>query len=120
MPRKGKQSRSGNCKPRQAAAATPSGMMPSPQALSMGGLRASATVTVKPLQRAASAAARPTGPPPITKTSHFGNVTVSKPAFPDFYFEALVVVAVSVFLRVVTGDGSRDPTGPVNSSLEPS
>ena len=35
-----------------------------------------------------------------------------------FYFEALVVV--SGFLRVVTGEGNREPTGPVNSSLEPS
>lgn len=34
------------------------------------------------------------------------------------YFEALVVV--SGFLRVVTGEGNRDPTGPVNSSFEPS
>jgi len=39
-------------------------------------------------------------------------------AIRTLHFEALVVV--SGFLRVVTGEGSRDPTGPVNSSFEPS
>src|SRR6516225_6306700 len=56
-------------RPRERAAARPSGMMPSPQALSMGGTRESATVTARPRRRAARAAARPAGPPPITKRS---------------------------------------------------
>lgn len=34
------------------------------------------------------------------------------------YFEPLALV--SGFLRIVTGEGSLDPTGPVNSSFEPS
>src|ERR1039457_459759 len=55
--------------PNDWAAARPSGMMPSPQALSMGGMEQSARVTSKPRWRAAIAAARPAGPPPITNTS---------------------------------------------------
>src|SRR5580704_17156759 len=51
--------------------------MPSPQALSMGGCRASARMTLKPFCRAAIAAASPTGPPPITKTSVFGIVSIA-------------------------------------------
>jgi hypothetical protein len=55
--------------PSARAAATPSGMMPSPQALSIGGTARSITVTSNPRWRAAIAAARPAGPPPITSTS---------------------------------------------------
>ena len=62
---------SGSCNPSCAAAARPSGMTPSPQALSIGGAQPSASTTRNPLRRAAIAAARPTGPPPIMKTSGF-------------------------------------------------
>ena len=51
------------------AAAMESGMSPSPQALSMGGRLPSATMTRRPRERAAMAAARPAGPPPMMKTS---------------------------------------------------
>src|SRR5262245_33812576 len=43
--------------------------MPSPQVLSIGGAAPSATVTEKPLCRAAMAAANPAGPPPTITTS---------------------------------------------------
>jgi hypothetical protein len=45
------------------------GMMPSPQALSIGGWAQSAKVTSRPAWRAAMAAPRPAGPPPPMKTS---------------------------------------------------
>src|SRR5580698_3456707 len=69
MPRKAKDSVGDKDSPRRAAAAMPSGKTPSPQALSMGGSQPSARTTRKPLRRAAIAAAKPTGPPPITRTS---------------------------------------------------
>ena len=55
--------------PSARAAASPSGMIPSPQGLSIGGRSASATVTSKPRRRAAIAAARPAGPPPMMNRS---------------------------------------------------
>ena len=57
--------------PSFARAVRASGIRPSPQALSAGGTARSVTVTVKPLRRAAIAAARPAGPPPTTKISVF-------------------------------------------------
>src|SRR5258706_664927 len=64
----------------------PSGISPSPQALSMAGEALSATTTPKPFWRAARAAASPAGPPPITKTSiSEGNrliVTIAARSFP--------------------------------------
>src|ERR1019366_404283 len=55
--------------PNAASAVRPSGIMPSPQALSMGGCAQSTTATSKPACRAAIAAASPDGPPPATRTS---------------------------------------------------
>src|SRR5208282_1147379 len=55
--------------PRCSSASRPSGRKPSPHALSIGGLDPSATTTRKPRCRAVIAAARPAGPPPITKMS---------------------------------------------------
>src|SRR5580658_3692522 len=51
------------------AASSASGIRPSPQALSIGGRRESATKTRNPSCRAAIAAASPAGPPPITRRS---------------------------------------------------
>src|ERR1700730_8398852 len=47
----------------------PSGIRPSPHGLSIGGTAPSATITRNPRCLAAMAAAKPAGPPPITKTS---------------------------------------------------
>src|SRR3984885_4567176 len=69
MPRNGCASAESRAMPRLPSAARPSGIMPSPQALSIGGRAPSARVTSSPLRRAAMAAARPAGPPPITNTS---------------------------------------------------
>src|ERR1035437_1647755 len=69
MPRNGRAPAASRSMPSEWAAARPSGMMPSPQALSIGGMEQSARVTSKPRWRAAMAAARPAGPPPITNTS---------------------------------------------------
>src|SRR5271155_3518781 len=55
--------------PKRRSAATASGRSPSPQGLSIGGRRASATVTRNPFRLAAIAVAIPAGPPPTTKTS---------------------------------------------------
>ncbi len=46
-----------------------SGIIPSPQALSIGGLKQSATVTASPCCLAAMAVAKPAGPPPQINTS---------------------------------------------------
>ena len=69
MPRKAKAWSSGIVTPSLSSAASPSGMMPSPQALSIGGRAQSMTVTSSPTCRAAIAAASPAGPPPATMTS---------------------------------------------------
>ncbi len=53
-----------------------SGMRPSPQALSMGGVMPSATSTVRPCWAAAMAQARPAGPPPAMKTSGSGDARI--------------------------------------------
>ena len=55
--------------PSAARSLCASGISPSPQALSMGGRRASATRTSKPFCRSAIAAARPAGPPPTMSAS---------------------------------------------------
>src|SRR5579864_4221900 len=66
--------------PRRASAATPSGIRPSPHALSIGGCALSATTTLKPRRRAAIAAASSAGPPPITKTSvSLGSSSIASP-----------------------------------------
>src|ERR1039458_3643176 len=108
MPRNVKESTLGNCSPSRAAAATPSGMTPSPQALSMGGSRASASVTLKPLRRAAIAAARPTGPPPITNTSVFGNaVGVVMPGLRSLSRMAIKAVIFDLGRVIVPFDYNR-------------
>src|SRR4249919_4004288 len=52
--------------PRSAKAATPGGITPSPQALSIGACLGSKTVTSRPRRAAYSAVASPAGPPPTT------------------------------------------------------
>ena len=69
IPRKDRPGGLSHLTPRLRNAARPSGISPSPQALSMGGRAPSASVTFSPLRRAAIAAARPAGPPPITNKS---------------------------------------------------
>src|SRR6188768_2029063 len=68
MPRNGSE-RGGGATPSAASAATPAGISPSPQALSIGGHWRSASRTDRPWERAAIAVASPTGPPPTTTTS---------------------------------------------------
>ena len=58
--------------PSARKAETPSGIRPSPQALSIGLCARSATITSRPCRRAARAVASPAGPPPITSTSVSG------------------------------------------------
>ena len=65
--------------PSRRSAAMPSGIKPSPQALSIGGSAPSATATANPCCRAAIAAASPAGPPPITKTSVESNNSWTSP-----------------------------------------
>ena len=69
IPRNAQPSVSRNTTPSSRSAATASGKRPSPHAFVMGGLAPSATITRKPLVRAAIAAASPAGPPPTTNTS---------------------------------------------------
>src|SRR5579863_559295 len=69
IPRKGCPSHGFNAIPSSRRACNPSGISPSPHALSIGGAAPSATTTRNPLWRAAIPAASPAGPPPITKTS---------------------------------------------------
>src|SRR5580692_6891913 len=78
-PRKGYPSRCFNVIPIPCSASRPSGISPSPQVLSIGAALASATITRKPHCRAAIAAARPAGPPPITNTSVDFNKTETSP-----------------------------------------
>src|SRR6202035_1595317 len=72
MPRSG---RPPGLPPRAASRRTAAGITPSPHALSMGVLRGSATVTERPASAQRIAVARPTGPPPATRTS----ITASPP-----------------------------------------
>ncbi len=69
MPRTGKPCSAGIEIPSSRRAAIPSGMRPSPHALSTGGVARSAMLTRKPFWRAAIATASPAGPPPTMKTS---------------------------------------------------
>src|SRR6476661_2101895 len=55
--------------PSDASTSNPPGISPSPQALSIGESRGSATMTESPCARAYKAAARPPGPPPTTSMS---------------------------------------------------
>src|SRR5690348_9244403 len=66
MPRSGRPS---GLTPRAASRRTAAGITPSPPALSMGVPRGSATVTESPASAQRIAVARPTGPPPTTRTS---------------------------------------------------
>src|ERR1700677_321818 len=68
-PRSRHASATGTVMPNCCSAAIASGISASPQALSIGGLAPSATMTRNPCWRAAIAAASPAGPPPITNTS---------------------------------------------------
>ena len=61
MPQKRCAANSGMLIPSRSSAAIPSGIRPSPQGLSMGGVQLSATVTSNPRRRRASAAASPAG-----------------------------------------------------------
>ena len=75
-PLKGYESSAGTVTPKFSSAARPSGIIPSPQGLSIGPCAPSATATRNPFCLAAIAAASPAGPPPITKTSvEFSNPT---------------------------------------------
>src|ERR1022692_2362273 len=69
MPRKDWPGGLSHLMPRLRNAAKPSGISPSPHALSIGGPAPAASVTFSPLRRAAMAAARPAGPPPMTNRS---------------------------------------------------
>ena len=80
IPRNGMDASGGIVIPSCRSAATPFGMTPSPQVLSIGGSAPSATVTSRPCCRAAMAVARPAGPPPTTKMSARGRL---RPALGD-------------------------------------
>ena len=58
--------------------AAPSGIKPSPHALSIGGDARSSTSTVRPARRAAIATARPAGPPPTTTTSFMRSTALAR------------------------------------------
>src|ERR1700735_2102952 len=78
IPRNGNPSFKSKEIPRRRSDATVSGIRPSPQALSTGGLAPSATVTEKPLVRSSMEAAKPAGPPPTTNTSTFGFIPIPR------------------------------------------
>src|ERR1700753_1472398 len=74
MPRNGSPAGS---TPSDVSSARPPGIRPSPQALSTGVSRGSATITERPLRRACNAADSPPGPPPTTNRSA-SNTTVAQ------------------------------------------
>src|SRR5713101_4796417 len=84
MPRKHCPAPRGNFTPRDSSTARVSGIMPSPQDLSIGGTEPSETITLNPFCRTAMAAANPAGPPPTTNTSVLSCDATTRPPFDIF------------------------------------
>src|SRR5215472_3014872 len=113
----------GSTTPSSRSAASPSGISPSPHALSRGGLRASITIEDR-LRRAASIATpSPTGPPPTIArsafTAHLGSVRAEHLAqqiedgHPSWWRERAGEEATPrLFATDLPARGTRQRTGP--------